>query len=213
MLSFTLKGGAIGSHASSVVEALAIQNTNSSPIVLHLYSYADFDLAGLSGGDTVSFPATNVVVQQGKSTTATQSVQGPAPSFWEASWYALTFDKIDGATPAVLSDTNATSAPGDQTFAYQWDTNLNAGQIFVLTITNSIQGPPSMLLSLMISLAGTNAVVTWPTGAANGLTLQYSGSLNPGAVWTNVAKLPATVGANYQATIPMTGGVQFYRLH
>jgi hypothetical protein len=213
MLSFTLKGGAAGSHASSVVETVSIQNTNNSSIALHLYSYTDFDLAGESEGDTVSFPTTNVVVQQGKGVTATQSVQGPAPNFWEASWYALTFDKIDGATPAVLSDTNTPSSPGDQTFAYQWDTNLSAGQTFVLSLTNNIQGSQSLSVALMISLSGTNVIISWPTSGANGLTLQSSSSLNSGAVWTSVATIPVTNGPNYQVTIPLAGGAQFYRLH
>jgi hypothetical protein len=210
MLSFTLTGGAIGSHASSIAETISIQNTNTSSVALHLYSYTDFDLAGTNEDDSVSFPTNNLVLQQGKGATATQSVQGQTPNYWEASWYAFTLDKIDAGTPAVLADDIDPDEPGDQTFAYQWDVSLGAGQTFVLNLTNSIQ---MSLPVLTITLSGSNAIVSWPTNDADGLNLQSSSSLNAGMGWTNVPFSQMTVGTNYQVTVPLAGSGQFYRLN
>ena len=74
-LGYALAGGAPGSDASEVVETLMIQNTNDSSVTLHLFDYADYDLAGNPEGDTVSFPTTNSVLQQGNGMTLTQTVQ------------------------------------------------------------------------------------------------------------------------------------------
>jgi hypothetical protein len=177
---------------------------------LHLYSYTDFDLAGTNEDDSVSFPTNNLVLQQGKGATATQSVQGQTPNYWEASWYAFTLDKIDAGTPAVLADDIDPDEPGDQTFAYQWDVSLGAGQTFVLNLTNSIQ---MSLPVLTITLSGSNAIVSWPTNDADGLNLQSSSSLNAGMGWTNVPFSQMTVGTNYQVTVPLAGSGQFYRLN
>src|SRR5262249_23945156 len=103
-LSFALSGGGTGSHGSTLVETLAILNTNTAPATLHLYDYADFDLGGTNEGDTVTFPTTNSVVQQGKGLTATLVAQGATPNYWEGSWYSFAYDTINSTTPAVLPD-------------------------------------------------------------------------------------------------------------
>jgi hypothetical protein len=207
-LSFTLNGGVADSHASTLEETISIQNTTNSSVGLHVYDYADFDLGGQSDGDTVSFPTTNMVMQQGKGMIATQSVQGQTPNFWEASWYALALDTIENATPAILSDQITPNEPGDQTFAYQWDVNLGAGQTFILNLTNSIQSDLSLLT---IARSGTNVILSWPTNNAAGFNLQ-SGALNQNSLWTNIPTLPSQVGNSYQVTIPISTKTQFYRL-
>ncbi len=207
-LSFTLNGGTTGSHASSIAETISILNTNNSSVGLHVYDYADFDLDGTNEGDTVFFPTTNMVVQQGKGIIATQSVQGQTPNFWEASWYALTLDTINDDTPAILSDDITPGDPGDQTFAYQWDVTLGAGQTFVLNLTNSIQLDQILL---NIALAGSDVKLSWPSNNAAGFNLQSS-TLYPGSMWTNILTQPMAVGSNYQVTIPMTTNAQFFRL-
>jgi hypothetical protein len=210
-LSFTLQGGAAGSGASSLAETISLQNTNASSVNLHLYDYTDLDLGGTDAGDTVSFPTNNLVAQQGKGVTATQSVQGPMPSFWEASWYSLVFDTINSATPAVLSDTILPNQPGDQTFAYQWDLTLGAGQTLVFNLANTLRMP--RVPSLSIARSGANVLLLWPTNGADNLKLQSNGSLNASGAWTNVLTNPATVDTNYQVALPPAGVAQFFRLH
>jgi hypothetical protein len=143
---YVLQGGAKGSHAASVTETISIQNTNKYQSRTSLYDYSDFDLDGQPDGDTVTFPGTNIVMQQGKNMIATQSIAGQTPSFWEGSWYALALDTIENSTPAILPD-EITSQPGGRPdfclpmglFA------LSAGQTFVLNLTNSIQSAQALL--------------------------------------------------------------------
>jgi hypothetical protein len=133
------------------------------------------------------------------------------PSFWEASWYSLVFDTINSATPAVLSDTILPNQPGDQTFAYQWDLTLGAGQTLVFNLANTLRMP--RVPSLSIARSGANVLLLWPTNGADNLKLQSNGRLNASGAWTNVLTNPATVDTNYQVALPPAGVAQFFRLH
>ena len=208
-VGFTLQGGATGSGASSLAETIVIQNTNTSSANLHFYAYTDFDLAGTNAGDTVSFPTNTLAVQQGKGVTATQSVQGLTPSYWEASWYSFAFDTINSATPAVLPDAIIPKQPGDQTFAFQWDTALNQGQSWVLNLANTIQVEPIRLSLLVV---GAHALVSWPTNGTAGFQLQSAATLNRGGSWQTVTNAPVTAGSHYQVAVPLLNQTQFYRL-
>jgi len=210
-LSFILKGGATGSHASTLSEIISIQNVNTSSNAVHVYDYTDFDLGGSGAADSVSFPTTNSAVQQGEGMTASQLVQ-PTPNYWEGSWYAFAYDAINSATPAVLSDSIIPNQSGDQTFAFQWDATLGAGQTLVLNLANNIQAPQTSLF-LSIARSGTNAVLTWPTNGSGSLNLQVNTNLVSSSSWANAATSPVIVGTNYQLTVPLSGRAQFYRLH
>jgi hypothetical protein len=64
--------------------------------------------------------------------------------------------------------------------------------------------------SLSVVQQGTNAVLSWPqTGTS--YVLEISDSLNP-ANWSPSAASIVPVGATYQATVPKSGGSQFFRL-
>jgi hypothetical protein len=208
-LGFTLDGGMPGSYASDISENLTIQNLTGSPINLHLYHYSDFDLAGTADDDTVSFPAANTVVQRGKGMMATETVQTPIPSFWEASWYAITFDKLAGNSSVTLSDSLNPSGPGDQTFAYQWDLAVGVGQTVVITSVDSIRPVP---VQLNIAPSGSNVILSWPTNSFGSLQLQSSSLLGAESNWTAITNLPAVANSQYQVTVPHTGSAQFYRL-
>jgi hypothetical protein len=141
--------------------------------------------------------------------TATQTVQGPEPTFWEASWYALTLNEIDDATPGILSDEIIPNEPGDQTFAYQWDFTLAAGQTFIVYLTNSVRPEP---VQLSIAPSGSECVISWPTNSLAGFQLQSSTNLVAGGNWFSVTNQPAVVGELYQVTVSHAGSAQFYRL-
>ena len=207
-LEYVLEGGVKGSHMASVIESISVQNTTNTSLGLHLYDYTDFDLAGESDGDTVTFPATNIVMQQGKNMIATQMAEGQTPSYWEGSWYALALDTIEEATPAVLADSIIPNQAGDQTFAYQWDFSLPAGQMFALNLTNTIQSAQALLA---IARSGTNVIISWPSNSAAVQNLQ-TGPLNVGATWTNLPVSPSFSNGYFEVTIPITNKEQFFRL-
>lgn len=208
-LGFALAGGAQGSGASYLAESVTIQNTNNNPIVVHVFAYSDFDLAGASEGDTVAFPTTNTVVQQGKGVTMTETVQAPTPDEWEASWYDLILEILDDGSPSTLSDALIPQAPGDQTFAYQWDETLAAGQTLTINLTDSVQ---SALVLLTITLSGNNVVISWPTNGTSSLQLNMATALGSDANWDVVTNRPVPAGEFYQVILPRSIGAQFFRL-
>jgi hypothetical protein len=212
VLNFNLSGGAAGSLASDLGESVALQNTSGAPITLHVFEYCDFDLAGNPDGDLVSFPSASTVVQQGKGMTLTETVQPPWPDFWEASWYAITLDEIESGSPITLSDKLIPAEPGDQTYAYQWDLPLGAGQTAVLGLAQSIRGAPSSLGLLHVAFAAGSVVLSWPTNVAPGAQLQSSTSLGPSAIWTVVTTPPMVVEGQFQLSLPPAGNACFYRL-
>jgi len=64
---------------------------------------------------------------------------------------------------------------------------------------------------LGISLAGTNMVISWPTGDTGGFVLASTNALGPGS-WPPVGTTPVVSNGNYQVTLPSTGSAGFYRL-
>jgi len=66
-------------------------------------------------------------------------------------------------------------------------------------------------VSVSTSVSGGNLILTWPTSSAL-VTVLSSSSLGAGASWTTVSPKLTVVGGNYQASIPITGSAQFFRL-
>jgi hypothetical protein len=74
---------------------------------------------------------------------------------------------------------------------------------------------PNVLISfqpqLSFSLSGNQLTLSWPT-AAGSYTLKSSSQVGPGAVWNPAGGAPTVVGDNYQVTVTVGGGNQFFRL-
>jgi hypothetical protein len=210
-LGFALAGGNAGSRSARLIENVQIQNVSGSSITAHFFEYSDFDLAGDGSVDTVSFSSSNAVTQVGEGMSVTENIQGVAPKRWEASWYAITLDKLNGSSPLTLSDALLPNAPGDQTFSFEWDSVLAPGQGFSFFATNAIQPSIPAPVALALALSGTNVVVSWPTNVAPSAQLQLTTNLSSG-VWLPITNVPSQSGAQYLLTLPRLAPAQFYRL-
>jgi hypothetical protein len=210
-LGLSLAGGSAGSHASVLAQTLTIQNPSNSPIVLHVFQYADFDLAEENSGDSVSVPSPNQVNQTGKGMTLSQTIQGLTPSSWEASFYSLILDKILSGSPITLSDEVIPPAPGDQTFAVEWDANLAPGQTLSIGLTDSVAPTPSVV-ALAIAPSGSNIMVSWPAAGSAGYQLQCACACDTTSTWAAVTNAPVAVNDKYQVILPLTNNAQFFRL-
>lgn len=71
-------------------------------------------------------------------------------------------------------------------------------------------GPTIPIPQLGMQLAGTNALLTWPTNAT-GFSLQQAPTL-AGGTWTAVTNAPVQSGTLNQVSLPLTGSATFYRL-
>jgi hypothetical protein len=81
-------------------------------------------------------------------------------------------------------------------------------------VASDLLGPNQTLsttVSLKATVSGGNTVLSWPLANA-GFSVQASSSLAP-ANWTTLTNAPVLVGnANWQVTVPASGGPRFFRL-
>jgi len=212
-LAFSVSGGGNGSFASTLTESLTILNITNTTVNLHIFEYSDYDLSDNPSADMLVFPAINKVVQQGNGLTLTETISQPAPNYYEGSWYAITLDKISGDTPVTLSDSLIPNAPGDQTFAHEWDTNLAAGQTIVISLTNSIAGNITTAPAVLsVALSGKDFIISWPTNSTASFQLQSTTNLSISSSWTTVSSPPVINGNLYQVIMPILSGAQYFRL-
>ena len=64
--------------------------------------------------------------------------------------------------------------------------------------------------TLGVTYSGANVVISWPTNNGGGFALQSTDLGTNG--WTPVGSARVITNRNYQVTLPLTGGAQFYRL-
>jgi uncharacterized repeat protein (TIGR01451 family) len=79
----------------------------------------------------------------------------------------------------------------------------------------TIVEPIAMTVSLSISRAGTNVVVSWPVNPWN-FSLESAADLRPPVVWTPMTNPPPTVvvvGGQNTVTLPIGSGSEYFRLY
>lgn len=79
-------------------------------------------------------------------------------------------------------------------------------------MANYVSGPEPQAPSLRVSHSAGTLTLAWPTSAA-GYVPYASPVLGADAAWTAVPGTPQVSGDNYQLSVPMTDGAQFFRLH
>lgn len=151
---YTLTGGAAGSGTSSMLENVSIHNAAATSLILHVFQYADFDLAGTSGDDTVTLlkDGSNRFYQAvqtdptGVTSTTTVSITA---DHGEANFYSATLTKLNDYYATTLNDNAGPLGPGDATWALEWDFNIAAGGTVNLDILKQIAVPePSTATAL-----------------------------------------------------------------
>lgn len=217
--TYDLEGGAANSRSSELSETISIQNTTEALMDLHLFAYSDFDLSNSPYADTVSLPSSNVLQQRGKETQVKQTVLSPVPDAWEAGYYGLTLARLLDASPLTLADTIIPAFPGDQTFAWQWDSNLGPGETMVVRLVNHISPVTGDLRSqtvvpvrLEIALSDAGIILTWPAKAAGDFELQAARFLSPDGNWITLTNTPVLTEGRCRVVLPLSPEPQFYRL-
>lgn len=78
---------------------------------------------------------------------------------------------------------------------------------------NYALGPDRLITNapLYFSVSATNLILSWPNYAAR-FTLESTPILGPGASWSPVPAAITQSGTNYQVSIPIGSGTQFFRL-
>jgi hypothetical protein len=122
-----------GAASGVCTQCMTITNNTGAPLVLNLYAYADYDIAG-PGADSATFAMTAPNAQQQVS-DATDPTRcfflGCGIDNYEAAVFPLVRSRLLDAVPDDLPDAGVPFGPGDWSSAYQWqDRTIPAGGTF-----------------------------------------------------------------------------------
>jgi len=131
-LTYSLTGGQNGSKTSDLTDTLEINNEGSKAIKLHLYQYANFNLADSTTGQTVTIANSNTATVQGNGEKS-QTVVGGQASEYEAAIYPSLLDHISSSTTSYTLADVATSPSGDGEWGFQWDTTIPMCGSYIIT--------------------------------------------------------------------------------
>lgn len=161
---FQLTGSTAGSGTANLSETITVQNLSGAPLDFHLFQYSNFDLWGLTGGQTAQFlfdslgqPYKVTQTDGSRSITETVNANTAVIGHYEAALGNLTLTSLMDGGPTTLSDT-ATAGPGDATFAYQWDATLAANGTITISKLMTIVPEPT-IASLLVATLGAMAMV------------------------------------------------------
>jgi hypothetical protein len=144
-VKISLLGGQAGSGWSDVTHQVKISNTGTDALDFHLFQYADFDLGGTAGDDTVEiFSPDEVLQSDGNWQVAISEIITPDASHWDTSISSALRDSLtDGITTVLDDDTGPVS--GNVEYAFQWDVTLNPGDSFIVSKDMLIIPEPSSI--------------------------------------------------------------------
>lgn len=108
-----------------------------------------------------------------------------------------------------LADAMIPGYPGDQTFTFQWDLTLAAGQSVNFAFNKTLAPAP---VTLGITSEATNVVISWSTNSLAGLKLRAGVNSEPSASWQVLTNVPEVLGGEYQVKLPPSFGAQSFRL-
>jgi hypothetical protein len=140
--SASLIGGSAGSHTSDIRETVSVQNTaGSGTLDFHLFMYTDFDLAGTSGGDSITMPNDHTIDQFDDTVMAETTVSHNPAIEYEYGAAGPLLAKLNDGLADVLNDSPALgtqSGPGDQAWAVEWDKSILHGDEYTVTADKDV---------------------------------------------------------------------------
>ena len=164
-VAYKLTGGTAGlGSQSSLNETIVFLNKSATPLNLRFFDYSDFDLNGVSGGQSLQFNTTTIpTLRTNKFTqtmgvnylTTTLSSSTRATSLVEAATYSQTLTSL---TDLNLTTLNGAMGPvsGDVTGTFEWDVTLAAGaSLQISSLIYMVVPEPSVLGLFALGLAAT----------------------------------------------------------
>ena len=144
--TYTLAGGTPGSGISSISEQVKIINLTGSSLDFHFYQYADFDLAGISSGDTVQIGQNlqgfyNEALQTKGPLATVDTVLTTGANRAQVGAFPGILNSLNDGSPTTLNNTVG-PLTGDVTWAFQWDRLIAAGGSVILDIDKNLSTLP-----------------------------------------------------------------------
>jgi len=141
-----------GNGTATLSEQITLMNTSGASQVFHFFQYSDFDLGGVTGGQSVQFynngsSSYYEVIQTGASgsTTETANAPGASTSEVQAGTDGTLLGLLNDASPTTLNNT-LFAGPGNANYAYEWDVTLAPGTSLLISKLMAVPEPSSMAL-------------------------------------------------------------------
>lgn len=153
---FQLSGSTAGSGKANFNQTLTIQNLSGAPLDFHFFQYSNFDLGGVTSGQTAAVNFDSLlqpykIVQTDGVRTVTETVNvNTAPvGHYQTSLVGNALASLIDINPTTLNDVLATG-PGDVEFAYQWDVVLGANETLTISkLLGIVPEPTTATLALL----------------------------------------------------------------
>lgn len=158
-ISYTLRGGALGSGTSDLAETIRIQNNSNAPISLSFFQYVDFDLGATIGGDFGEIIGGDSVYQYDTTgnLTVNETVVTPGPNHFQIGNFPSILNLFGNGVVDNLNDFGGPIGPTDVTWAFQWDITLAPGQNFIIS-KDKLLYIPTPGAAMLLGLGGLAAV-------------------------------------------------------
>jgi len=134
-VNYLLTGGTAGSGVSAINESVTVRNLSNNLLDFHLFQYSDFDLNNSPGGDVVQLGKNlsgkfNQALQVKSGITFSESGVVPGADHGEVNFFNATLTKLNDGLPTTLTDATGPLGPGDVTWAFEWDVQINPNDSF-----------------------------------------------------------------------------------
>ena len=127
-----------GANLGTLEERMLITNNGAATLNLNLFSYADLDVNGTSGGDSASGGIPTITVTDGSWNIR---FEGPGAAHYQVTSFSTLRGLLSNTSVNDLADTGLPFAAGDWTGAFQWVLSIPAGQQ-ASVISRLTAGPP-----------------------------------------------------------------------
>jgi hypothetical protein len=150
-ITYTIKGGTVGSKKSDIAEVISIENLSGSALPIHFFQYSDFDLGGTANNDSGWMANPNTIDQSDLSTALSETVATPGANEYQVGigTAAGLMASLNDALPTTLSDTPLVGiankiGPTNVAWAFQWDFNIAGNDSALISKDKQITPTPDV---------------------------------------------------------------------
>ena len=151
-LTYILTGGSPGSGESTLAQAVRFKNVGQSPLDLHVFSFANYDVAGTPDNDSGEIFSGNWLVQtDGATSFQVERILSGFPDHHQLDLAPVLLGELNDGNPTTLNDQSGPLG-GDIAAAFQFDRFLSPGHALTFSIDARVVPEPGTVVLLLAGL-------------------------------------------------------------